>query len=105
MGSYITAQRPVQPALNELPYYKSLEDLMRLPLKRDSLWFTTGAFPPVPEDKAADLPRAPLSRRQDLKTMVDVIVLWAKDDIPPLASTGNDERSRGADCLSWNQRG
>ncbi len=47
---------------------------MRLPLKRESLWFTTGAFPPVSEDEAADLPIAPLSRQQDLKTMVDVIV-------------------------------
>jgi len=80
-ASCITVQRPVQPTLNDLTYYKSLQDLMRLPLKRESLWFTTGAFPPVSEDEAADLPRAPLSRQQDLKTMVDVIVLLAKDGI------------------------
>jgi len=33
-GSCITVQRPVQPTLNDLTYYKSLQDLMRLPLKR-----------------------------------------------------------------------
>lgn len=79
------AVKPLLTRNDVLAYFKSMDDLMPLPLERDSVWFSTGAFPPLPEDENSDLPRAPLSRQQDLKTMVDAVVLWAREGIPKAA--------------------
>jgi hypothetical protein len=39
-----------------LLFFTSLQPLTALPLDRDSIWFTTGAFPPLPKEEDADLP-------------------------------------------------
>lgn len=78
-------RRAIKPLMTRdevLVFFKALAPLMELPLERNSVWFTTGAFPPLPEDDGADLPRAPLSRQQDLKKLVDALVLWATTEIP-----------------------
>lgn len=76
------AVKPVMSRDEVLAYLKTLAPHMALPLDRNSIWFTTGAFPSMPEDEDADLPRAPLSRQQDLKALTDAIVLWATTGVP-----------------------
>ncbi|PVG80733.1 hypothetical protein DDE18_21545 [Nocardioides gansuensis] len=41
-----------------------------------------GYFPPLPDDTAADLPMAPMSRQQDLKGLVGALVRRATDGSP-----------------------
>lgn len=74
---------PIMTRDQVLAFFKDLAPLMALPLERGSIWFKTGYFPPLPdEDDQGELPRAPMSRQQDLKGLVDVLVRWAIDGIP-----------------------
>lgn len=83
--------KPMMARDQVLAFFKDLAPLMALPLDRESIWFKTGFFPPLPDDDAADLPRAPMSRQQDLKGLVDVLVRWAIQGIP--SETNESEES------------